>query len=162
MHGFGLADALREHGDDLDAFAREFAAFTERELVPWFRSAVLQDAQAREAPAEPAAESRRAAKTRASSCSEIFREGLLPAMRTSPIVFRAFLRWFNLLATPDALMADSEIVRGVLAAYRTATTARAAPVLGPDRAEFGPPSPPLELGQVVWRVSRRGGRGGRV
>ena len=38
-------------------------------------------------------------------------------MRTSPVVFRAFLRWFNLLATPDALMADREIVREVIAAY---------------------------------------------
>ena len=31
---------------------------------------------------------------------EVFRDGLLPAMRTSPVVFRAFLRWFNLLARP--------------------------------------------------------------
>ena len=38
VHAFGLADTLRTHGADPDALAREFAAFTERELVPWFRS----------------------------------------------------------------------------------------------------------------------------
>ena len=63
----------------------------------------------------------------------VFREGLLPAMRTSPVVFRAFLRWFNLLATPDALMADAEIVGEVLAAYDDRHNRPAAPVLGPDR-----------------------------
>ncbi len=97
VHAFGLADALREHGADADAFARGFAAFTERELVPWFRSAVLQDNQARALHQELAADDPRA------FMQAVFRDGLLPAMRTSPIVFRAFLRWFNLLATPDAL-----------------------------------------------------------
>ncbi len=41
------ADVLREHGDDLDAVAREFSAFTDRELVPWFRASVVQDENAR-------------------------------------------------------------------------------------------------------------------
>ncbi len=47
VHAFGLADALREHGDEHESLAREFAGFTERELVPWFRTAVFQDEQAR-------------------------------------------------------------------------------------------------------------------
>jgi 2-polyprenyl-6-methoxyphenol hydroxylase-like FAD-dependent oxidoreductase len=128
VHAYGLADALREHGDDLDALGREFAAFTERELVPWFRSAVMQDAQARAMHEELPAEDPRA------FMQSVFREGLLPAMRTSPIVFRAFLRWFNLLVTPDALMADPEIVAEVLAAYEDRANRPGAPYLGPDRA----------------------------
>jgi hypothetical protein len=48
-------------------------------------------------------------------------------------VFRAFLRWFNLLATPDALMADPEIVGEVLAAYEDRANRPGPPVLGPDR-----------------------------
>ena len=128
VHAFGLADVLREHGRDLDAVAREFAAFTDRELVPWFRSAVMQDTQARAMHEELPAEDPRA------FMQAVFRDGLLPAMRTSPIVFRAFLRWFNLLATPDALMADSEIVAEVLAAYEDRENRPGAPVLGPDRA----------------------------
>ena len=39
----------------------------------------------------------------------IFRDGLLPALRTSPVVFRAFLRWFNLL--DDARRARSPTPR---------------------------------------------------
>jgi 2-polyprenyl-6-methoxyphenol hydroxylase-like FAD-dependent oxidoreductase len=127
VHAFGLADALQVHAGDPDALARDFAAFTERELVPWFRSAVLQDAQARALHEEIPAEDPRA------FVQSVFREGLLPAMRSSPVVFRAFLRWFNLLATPDALMADPEIVGEVLAAYEDRANRPGAPVLGPDR-----------------------------
>ncbi|MCU1466766.1 MAG: putative epoxidase [Actinomycetia bacterium] len=127
VHAFGLADAIRENGDDFDGLGRALASFTERELVPWFRSAVLQDEQARALQEELPAEDPRA------FMQAVFREGLLPAMRTSPIVFRAFLRWFNLLATPDALMADPEIVAEVFAAYEDRENRPGAPVLGPDR-----------------------------
>lgn len=127
VHAFGLADALRAHGDDPDALAREFAAFTERELVPWFRSAVLQDSEARAMHEDLADDDPRALM------QAVFRDGLLPAMRTSPIVFRAFLRWFNLLVTPDALMADPEIVNEVFAAYQDRENRPGPPVLGPDR-----------------------------
>ena len=127
VHAFGLADALREHGADTDSCARGFAAFTERELVPWFRSAVLQDTEARAMHEELPADDPRA------FMQAVFRDGLLPAMRTSPVVFRAFLRWFNLLATPDALMADPEIVAEVLAAYEDRENRPGPPVLGPDR-----------------------------
>jgi 2-polyprenyl-6-methoxyphenol hydroxylase-like FAD-dependent oxidoreductase len=127
VHAFGLADALGEHADDLDGLGCAFAEFTERELVPWFRSAVLQDAQARALHEELPSEDPRA------FMQAVFRDGLLPAMRTSPVVFRAFLRWFNLLATPDALMADAEIVSEVLAAYDDRDNRPGPPVLGPDR-----------------------------
>ncbi len=130
VHAFGLADALQAHGEDPDGFARAFAAFTERELVPWFRSAVLQDTEARAMHEELAADDPRA------FMQAVFRDGLLPAMRTSPIVFRAFLRWFNLLVTPDALMADPEIVGEVLAAYEDRENRPGPPVLGPGRDEM--------------------------
>ncbi|MGH8976697.1 MAG: FAD-dependent monooxygenase [Acidimicrobiia bacterium] len=133
VHAFGLADTLRADGSDLDALALEFGACTERELVPWFRSAVVQDEQARMhasgeelPPEDPRA-----------FMQSVFRDGLLPALRTSPIVFRAFLRWFNLLSTPDALMNDPEIVNEVLAAYHDREHRPAPESFGPaDRAEF--------------------------
>jgi 2-polyprenyl-6-methoxyphenol hydroxylase-like FAD-dependent oxidoreductase len=140
VHAFGLADALREHGDDLDAFARSFAQFTERELVPWYQSAVFQDAQARAMHEEVPAEDPRA------FMQAVFREGLLPALRTSPVVFRAFLRWFNLLAMPDALMADPEIVAEVLAAYEDRANRPGPPILGPERAELVAGLASAELG----------------
>ena len=127
VHAFGLADALRTHGTDLDAVAREFGAFTERELVPWFRSATMQDQQARAMHEELPAEDPRA------FMQAVFRDGLLPAMRTSPVVFRAFLRWFNLLVTPEALMADADVVADVMAAYQDRDNHPAPVPLGPDR-----------------------------
>jgi 2-polyprenyl-6-methoxyphenol hydroxylase-like FAD-dependent oxidoreductase len=128
VHAFGLADAIRQHPDDLAAFGRTFAEFTVHELVPWFRSAVLQDAQARAMHEELSPEDPRA------FMQAVFRDGLLPAMRTSPAVFRAFLRWFNLLVTPEALMEDPEVVGDVLAAYQDRDNHPAPVPLGPDRA----------------------------
>jgi flavin-dependent dehydrogenase len=127
VHAFGLADALQLHGTDLDAVARDFGAFTERELVPWFRSATMQDRQARAIHEELPAEDPR------SFMQAVFREGLLPAMRTSPVVFRAFVRWFNLLVTPEALMADADVVADVMAAYQDRGNHPAPAPLGPDR-----------------------------
>jgi hypothetical protein len=63
----------------------------------------------------------------------VFRDGLLPAMRTSPVVFRAFLRWFNLLVTPEALMADADVVADVMAAYQDRDNHPTPVPLGPDR-----------------------------
>jgi hypothetical protein len=68
---------------------------------------------------------------------EVVRDGLMPAVRTSPLVFRAFLRWFNLLATPEALMGDPATAAEVLAAYHDRENRPGPPVVGPaDRADF--------------------------
>ncbi|MET1001277.1 MAG: FAD-dependent oxidoreductase [Acidimicrobiia bacterium] len=139
VHGFALADVLREHGDDLDAVAREFSAFTDRELVPWFRASVVQDENARMAAAGeefPSEDPRAFIQT-------IFREGLLPALRTSPVVFRAFLRSLNLLTTPDALISDAEVVAEVMAAYQ-------------DRENHAPPDPlgPPDRATVLEHLPR--------
>ena len=74
----------------------------------------------------------------------IFRDGLLPALRTSPVVFRAFLRWFNLLSTPDALMTDPEIVAEVMAAYQDRENHAPPDPLGPPTA---PPSSSTSRGK---------------
>jgi 2-polyprenyl-6-methoxyphenol hydroxylase-like FAD-dependent oxidoreductase len=121
VHAYGLADTLREHGD---GFEHPFADFTGAELVPWFRSAVFQDEQAH-ATGEPSDER--------AFMQSVMRDGLVPAMRTSPAVFRAFLRWFNLLATPDALVSDPEVVTDVLAAYQERDNHPEPEALGPDR-----------------------------
>jgi 2-polyprenyl-6-methoxyphenol hydroxylase-like FAD-dependent oxidoreductase len=133
VHGFGVADVLAEHGDDIDAVARGFAALTERELVPWFRGAVFQDEQAR---MQASGEELPPEDPRAFAQS-VFREGLVPALRTSPIVFRAFLRWFNLLSTPDALMSDPAIIAEVMTAFQHRDEHPPPDPMGPaDRAAF--------------------------
>ena len=133
VHAFGLADAVAEHGDDFDSVARSFQAFTDRELQPWFRAAVFQDEQARML----AAGEHLPAEDPRAFMQDVVRDGLMPAVRTSPLVFRAFLRWFNLLATPEALMGDPATAAEVLAAYHDRENRPGPPVVGPaDRAEF--------------------------
>jgi 2-polyprenyl-6-methoxyphenol hydroxylase-like FAD-dependent oxidoreductase len=128
VHAFGLVDALA--GPDWE---RAFHDFTERELDPWFRAAVQQDREAkalldRSATAE--------FDDPRSFVREVFREGLLPAVRTSPVVYRAFLRWFNLETTPDALMNDAEVLAAVMQCYAERGSRPPEPPLGPDRATF--------------------------
>ncbi len=127
VHAYGLVDALAS-----DDWERAFHDFTERELDPWFRAAVQQD---REAKVLAGAESVEADDPRA-FMREVFREGLLPAVRTSPLVYRAFLRWFNLETTPDALMTDAEVLSAVMQCYSERETREPEGPLGPDRITF--------------------------
>ncbi len=138
VHAYGLADCVREHSGDLTAGLLAFAEFTELELDPWFRAAVLQDEESKAVAAAALAGSDVAvddddprAQMRA-----IMRDGLFPALQTSPIVFRAFLRWFNLLARPDALISDGEVITEVMAAYAVRDTRPPPPTFGPTREEL--------------------------
>ena len=47
----------------------------------------------------------------------VFRDGLLPALRRDPVVLRAFVRNFNLLSPPEALIKDPDVSARVLAAW---------------------------------------------
>ena len=88
------------------------------ELEPWYRAAVQQDAEARRVAAallagdDPDGD---ATDPRAFMRS-VFRDGLLPAIRTDPVVLRAFVRSLNLLTAPDALVTDPDVGARVLAA----------------------------------------------
>lgn len=129
VHAFALADAIASAPG---AIERELHIATERDLDPWFRAAVLQDREA----AGPATATATSAVPLDADGSvnprvwarAVFRDGLLPAVRTSPIVFRAFLRWFNLLAAPDALVNDPDVLAEALRSYD-------------QRAERPPPEP---------------------
>ena len=143
VHAFGLADALREHGDDLRA---GLLAFAEVHRVGaqalGFRAAVLQDEESRmrsprprlraptspPAPSDPTTIRARGARHHARRTTH--------ALQTSPVVFRAFLRWFNLLARPDALIADGEVISEVMAAYAARDSRPPPPAFGPTRDEL--------------------------
>jgi 2-polyprenyl-6-methoxyphenol hydroxylase-like FAD-dependent oxidoreductase len=139
VHAFALADALREQrGDDLAA-ALAFDAATRREIDPWWRAARDQDREAREV---AAAQRREAAGARAPAggavdpkafLRSVFRDGLLPALRTDVQVVRAFMRAFNLLAPPDALVRDPDIAARVLAAWRERDRRAPIELPGPER-----------------------------
>jgi hypothetical protein len=147
VHAELLADAVAAHRAFDEQFHLEFEAATRREIEPWYVAAVTQDRMQRaeahrllleangEAPPEsdgdedPEVVQRRFMRS-------VLREGLLPAVRTSATVFRAFLRGFNLLESPEALMQDSEVMAKVLEAYQTRGERDPEPPLGPDRAEL--------------------------
>jgi 2-polyprenyl-6-methoxyphenol hydroxylase-like FAD-dependent oxidoreductase len=135
-----LAAAVRDHADPLER-ARAYEAACTREVLPWYRASVHQDRLNRDqaereqaiaagtidADAEPDANQ---------FAQEVMRDGLLPAVRTDPEVFRAFIRAFNLLTTPDALLTDADVFGRVLAAYQDRENRPPEPVLGPPRDEM--------------------------
>jgi hypothetical protein len=67
---------------------------------------------------------------------DLMRDGLLPAVRLDALVYRAFLRAFNLLAPPDALLRDGELIGRVLAVYQDRDNRPPEAVLGPPRADM--------------------------
>jgi 2-polyprenyl-6-methoxyphenol hydroxylase-like FAD-dependent oxidoreductase len=146
VHAFGLADAVAASEGDPTRLALGLHECTRHELDPWYRAAVQQDRESQElhggtygpdgTESHGATEAATAAPTDDAVdpkawAREVFREGMLPALRTSPVVFRAFLRWFNLLSTPDALLRDNEVLRAALESYQDRANHPIDPVPGP-------------------------------
>ncbi len=154
-----LADALGEHPQDAIARAVAYEAASACEIEPWYKASVSQDRLARrqaerdatEQSAEPSAAADGsiggtpgdspppgpgAEADPADFMREVMREGLFPAVRTDATVFRAFLRAFNLLEAPDALLQDADVIGRVLAVYQDREHRPPEPVLGPPRGEM--------------------------
>jgi 2-polyprenyl-6-methoxyphenol hydroxylase-like FAD-dependent oxidoreductase len=123
-----LADACVAHPDDATARATAYEEASAREIEPWYDAALAQDRQARAVAAGEADDD--------DPMRAIMRDGLLPAMRSNQVVLRAFLRTFNLLTTPDALLRDPDVIGHVLAAYQDRENRPPEPVLGPPREEL--------------------------
>jgi 2-polyprenyl-6-methoxyphenol hydroxylase-like FAD-dependent oxidoreductase len=124
-----LADAWAAHPDDLLAAGRDYEAACTREILPWYRAAVAQDAAVRaDAAGEPGADEH--------PLRAMLRDGLMPALRTDPVVFRAFLRMFNLLEPPESLMTNADVVGRVMAVFQGRDERPPEPPLGPPRAEM--------------------------
>ena len=143
VHAEVLADALAEHGHPTEAFHLAFEAATAVEIEPWYKASVNQDRMQRaeaarqraeaEGTAPPADDTDPDAQQRQFMRS-VLREGLFPALRTDAGVFRAFLRGFNLLEAPEALIQDQEVMAKVLDAWQTRDEREPDAPLGPDRA----------------------------
>jgi 2-polyprenyl-6-methoxyphenol hydroxylase-like FAD-dependent oxidoreductase len=148
-----LATALDDAADDAEVVQR-YEDASDREILPWYRAAVAQDQMARDdaalrrgetspdtggADAVPEAAADATADATVDPkdfMREVMREGLLPALRTDPVVFRAFLRGFNLLEAPDALMADTDVTARVFAVYANRDNRPPEPDLGPPRTQM--------------------------
>jgi 2-polyprenyl-6-methoxyphenol hydroxylase-like FAD-dependent oxidoreductase len=142
-----LADALAAHPDDAVARALAYERASALDVEPWYLASVAQDRQARkQARKEREAEAARAAGrdvgaaddevTPEDFAADIMREGLFPAVRTDPVVFRAFIRAFNLLVAPEALMSDPDVINRVMASYQERESRPPEPSLGPPRHEM--------------------------
>jgi 2-polyprenyl-6-methoxyphenol hydroxylase-like FAD-dependent oxidoreductase len=154
-----LADLIDRHGvDGPDAHLARAVAYeeaTRAEVIPWYKAAVAQDRMARDQAERAARAAGHGSGGDAPSAGTggdagdpiepgdpaelartLLRDGLLPALRVDPVVMRAFLRMFNLLDPPNALMANSDVIERVMAVYRDKDDRPPEPELGPDRAGF--------------------------
>lgn len=145
VHAWAFEDALREHAGDLRALALAFDDATRREIEPWYRAARDQDRESREV---AAAQARGEAQPAAGAAPpgqvvdpkeflrSVFRDGLIPALRTDIHVVRAFMRTFNLLDPPDAFMKNPDVIGRVLGAWRERERREPLALAGPPRAEM--------------------------
>ena len=138
VHAYLLADTLAEHHADPAAAALAFAEVTRRELEPWYSAAVAQDRQARQGLDVPLDGDDEGIElpVDAETMRSVMRDGILPAARSDPVVYRAFLRVFNLLDPPNAIMADADVVGRVLAAWQGRHDREPLPPLGPTRDQM--------------------------
>lgn len=134
-----LADTLREHPTDLHAQALHLDQLIRDEIHPWYKSGLEQDAEARRvAAALLAGEDPDGDATDPRTFMRgVFRDGLLPAMRTDAVVLRAFFRNLNLLTRPESLAIDPEVGARVLAVWQDRENRPPEQPLGPrSRTDF--------------------------
>jgi 2-polyprenyl-6-methoxyphenol hydroxylase-like FAD-dependent oxidoreductase len=137
-----LARACGDHPDDATARARAYEEACTREVLPWYQASVHQDRMNRDRARRDAAiaagelDASDGSDDPAQFAQEVMREGLMPAVRTDPDVFRAFIRTFNLLSPPDAMLTDANVFARVLEAFQDRESRPPEPVLGPPRDEM--------------------------
>lgn len=129
-----LTDALAEHGRDRTAIARAMDDMVSDQLVPHYELSCRQDAD--RIGLHDAALSGRPPDPAASAARDFVLNGLIPATRTDPDVFRAFFRSFNMLDDPRALFADAQVMGAAGAAHATKDQRPPLPTLGPPREEL--------------------------
>ncbi len=134
-----LAGRETRSGRELFDVAVEYDAAINREIKPWYESGVQQDAEARRVAAallrgdDPDGDS----SDPKTMMRSVLREGLLPALRTDPVVLRAFMRNLNLLSSPDALMKDTEVMNRVFMVWQDRENRPSEVPMGPKkRAQF--------------------------
>jgi 2-polyprenyl-6-methoxyphenol hydroxylase-like FAD-dependent oxidoreductase len=129
-----LADALAAHGRDRVALALAMDEAMSAEMEPHYALARRQDDDRMKLHAalqdgtEPDAV---VAATR-----DFILNGLIPATRADPDVFRRFFRSFNMLDAPDDLMADPVVLEAASTAHATKDQRPPRPALGPPREEL--------------------------
>lgn len=129
-----LSEALRDHGRDRVALAHAMDRAVREQMEPHYRVSCRQDAdriKLHTALRDDTEPDPMAAGTR-----DFVLNGLIPATRMDPDVFRAFFRSFNMLDAPDALFADPKVLETASRAHATKDERPPNPTLGPPRDEL--------------------------
>lgn len=109
LHAHELTQALVEANGDFRLAAVLLDDVARRNIEPFYRASVLADRDA----------IRRAAGQKATALSDrmleiFFRNGVAIAMRTDPVVYRAFLRMINMFETPEEAFLQPEVIARTL------------------------------------------------
>ncbi|MBI3785732.1 MAG: FAD-dependent oxidoreductase [Deltaproteobacteria bacterium] len=109
LHAHFLGEALDAHADDWAAVAVALDRRGRDELEPYYRASILADRDA-----VRRAEGRAPRKLVDRMQQRFFEDGVALAMRTDPLVFRAFLRMLNMFETPERAFGRPDVVARVL------------------------------------------------
>lgn len=134
-----LGDAVAAHGLDHVARGIAYEAAVAGQIHPWYLAAVTQDqlnraAAERQKRVDAGELTAEEAAAQEDPTRVLLREGLLPALRLDPVVFRAFLRMFNLLDPPESILRNFDVIGRVMSVYQDRDQRPPEPSLGPDRA----------------------------
>jgi flavin-dependent dehydrogenase len=127
VHARLCADTLEAHGWATPEATLELDALTEKELGPWYRASV---------DADRADIASRVEGVQPGGFQELLRDGFMPAARTDPEVFRVFLRSFNLLDHPAAMLQRPDLLAKINEAYAQRHDRETPPAPGPPRDEL--------------------------
>ena len=96
LHAEFLGRALDAHSNDPAAAALALDRQARAEIEPFYRASVIADRDA-----VRKAEGRTPKRLKARLQTKFFEDGVGPATRCDPVVFRAFIRMMNMLETPE-------------------------------------------------------------
>jgi len=125
-----LADALDAHPDDPAQTASAYEATCHREIEPWFHVSVEMD----KAGADPAGFAAGGGETMPEGAKAM--AAVFVAAATDPIIGRAMVRFWNLLATPAEFMSDPVLMARMAEVMANPDDYPLPPREGPTREEL--------------------------
>jgi 2-polyprenyl-6-methoxyphenol hydroxylase-like FAD-dependent oxidoreductase len=105
LHADLLGSALDAHPDDAGAAAVTLDAAARAAIEPFYRASILADREA-----VRKAEGRQPRRWTGRLRARYFDDGVAIATRCDPVVFRAFVRMFNMLETPEQAFGNPRVL----------------------------------------------------